>query len=135
MSEPTEDLVLIIEGVPTRDGRLVPPGVTTWREPPLLIFEQSEQSEGWSSERAPVQIAAIRRQGDRIVATLTPGGRAWLGDRALCADAFDIEIELVDKSLEEWIAESTDAVLLTFSRYEIGAATACEPSSWPWLPS
>lgn len=117
--------VLLVEGEPTSDGRLIEKGATTWRELPLSLLLQDTTAAGHDGAFVIGRIDRIWRDGD----TIRAAGMITTKD-----DKRKYAIELMkDKSLrgvsidgaagEDDVSFDEESGQLTFHRIEILAAT------------
>lgn len=129
--------VLVVEGVPTGDKRLIDEGALTWRDLPLPIMWQTEQPEmgGHAHSVHVAQITRIERQGaeihswgyhltergddgeqtdgERWYAALTEAGR-----HGISVDMDDADVEIVWPEPEE-ADEDEDPMLMLFAEPDV----------------
>ncbi len=60
--------VLLVEGTPTSDGRLIEHGASTWRTPPLSMMLQTQTQGGHDGAVIAGRIDRIWRDGDHVMA-------------------------------------------------------------------
>ncbi len=61
------EAVLLVEGDPTDDGRLIEEGATSWRDLPLSLMAQVETADGHDGAAVAGRIDQIWRDGNRVM--------------------------------------------------------------------
>lgn len=135
--------VLMVEGEPTDDGRMMDPGSIDWRDLPLSLMAQIETDDGHDGAQVAGRIDKVWRDGNRIMGEgVFDGGEfgaeiaRLVGEQMLRGVSVDLavrEYEFRPKEGDETISED-DLMDILFGGADmlyvvtdgsIGAATVC----------
>jgi hypothetical protein len=144
--DPRFTAVLVVEGVPSGDGRMIQQGALTWRDLPLpfmAMFRNPEGGQGHDGAEIAARIDNIYRDGDKIMAegeydVGSPSGleAMRLRDtgmmRGVSVDLDMVEAEYendlpVDGGLEDLLTWDAGMLIVTSARI-MGATQTCFPA-------
>ena len=117
--------ILLVEGTPTSDGRLIEQGAATWRTPPLSLMLQTETQGGHDGAVIAGRIDRIWRDGNNIMAAgVLDTGPNGLEAARLIKDGTLTGVSIDGAVLsQDDLTYSEDDGMLIFHRIEIMGAT------------